>query len=93
MRLLVTRPEPEATRTAALLRSHGHDVIVAPLLRVEPVAEVAFGPGPWAALAFTSANAVRAIASHARFPRSPPCEPSPSAPGPGRPPSARDFRR
>jgi uroporphyrinogen-III synthase len=68
MRLLVTRPEPEARRTATLLRSHGHDVIVAPLLRVEPVHAVAFGPGPWAALAFTSANAVRAIATHARFP-------------------------
>ena len=33
MRLLVTRPEPDATRTAQALRARGHDVLVAPLLR------------------------------------------------------------
>ena len=32
MRLLVTRPEPDATRTAETLRARGHDVLVAPLL-------------------------------------------------------------
>ncbi len=68
MRLLVTRPEPEGRRTAALLQARGHDAILAPLLRVEPVPDVGFGPGPWAAVAFTSANAVRAVAAHPRFP-------------------------
>ena len=48
MRLLVTRPEPEGGRTAARLRARGHEVVLAPLLRIEPVTEAAFGAGPWA---------------------------------------------
>ncbi len=66
MRLLVTRPEPEGGRTAALLRARGHEVWLVPLLRIEPAADAAFGPGPWAGIVFTSANAVRAAASHRR---------------------------
>jgi uroporphyrinogen-III synthase len=65
MRLLVTRPEPDAERTAAVLRQMGHDVIVAPVLRVESVpAEI--GAGPFAALVMTSANAAQAAATHRR---------------------------
>ena len=67
MRLLVTRPEPDAERTAAALRARGHAVIVAPLLRVETVADAELGAGPWAAVLLTSANAARAIAGHKRF--------------------------
>ena len=67
MRLLVTRPEPEGGRTAALLRARGHEVRLVPLLRIEPVADAVFGAGPWAGVVFTSANAVRAAASHRRF--------------------------
>jgi uroporphyrinogen-III synthase len=67
VRLLVTRPEPECERTAALLRSRGHEVLVLPLLRIEAVADAELGAGPWAAALFTSANAVRAIAAHRRF--------------------------
>jgi uroporphyrinogen-III synthase len=67
VRLLVTRPEPEGERTAARLRAGGHEVVLAPMLRVEPVADAAFGAGPWAGVVFTSANAVRAIAAHRRF--------------------------
>jgi len=67
VRLLVTRPEPEGARTAALLRSRGHEVRLAPLLRIEPVADAVFGVGPWAGVVFTSANAARAVASHRRF--------------------------
>jgi uroporphyrinogen-III synthase len=66
VRLLVTRPEPEGGRTAVLLRARGHEVWLAPLLRIEPVADPVFGPGPWAGVVFTSANAVRAAASHRR---------------------------
>jgi uroporphyrinogen-III synthase len=68
LRLLVTRPEAEGERTAARLRAKGHEVWLAPLLRIEPVADLAFGRGPWAGVAFTSANAVRAVASHPRRP-------------------------
>ena len=38
MRLLVTRPEPDGERTAQALRARGHAVVLAPLLRTEPVA-------------------------------------------------------
>jgi uroporphyrinogen-III synthase len=63
MRLLVTRPESDGKRTAAQLRARGCDVMLAPLLRIEPVdAEV--GDGPWGGLVLTSGNAVRAVAGH-----------------------------
>jgi len=64
VRLLLTRPDPDAQRTAATLR--GHQVITAPLLRIAPVADAPIGTGPWAAILITSANAARAVAAHAR---------------------------
>jgi uroporphyrinogen-III synthase len=67
VRLLVTRPQPEGERTAALLRARGHQVLTLPMLRVEAIADADLGSGPWAAVLFTSANAVRAIAAHRRF--------------------------
>jgi uroporphyrinogen-III synthase len=67
LRLLVTRPEPDAIRTADALRAKGHEVLVAPMLTFEPIRDVALGAGPWAALLLTSANAVRALAQHSEF--------------------------
>jgi uroporphyrinogen-III synthase len=67
MRLLVTRPEPDAERTAAELRRRGHTVITAPLLRIEPVDNAEIGPGPFAAVLVTSANAASAIVRRQRF--------------------------
>ena len=58
MRLAVTRPLPDGERTAAALRAHGHDVLLAPLLRIEAVA--ADLSGRWAGVVVTSANAIRA---------------------------------
>jgi uroporphyrinogen-III synthase len=66
VRLLVTRPEPDAERTAAALRHAGHQVDVAALLLIETIADAQLGSGPWSALAVTSANALRAVASHPR---------------------------
>jgi len=66
MRLLVTRPEPEADRTAEALRARGHAVTVAPVLEVETIPDAAFGAGPYAGVVMTSANAARVMASHAR---------------------------
>jgi uroporphyrinogen-III synthase len=66
MRLVVTRPEPEAQRTAATLRKLGHEVLVMPMLRIESVHDAALGDGPWSAVVMTSANAARAIATHPR---------------------------
>ena len=63
VRLLVTRPEPDGERTAAALRARGHDVTVAPLLRLQAVdftlTEAAYG-----GVVLTSANAARAVARH-----------------------------
>ena len=66
MRLLLTRPQPDAERTAAVLRERGHAVVVAPLIRIEPIPDVEFGQGPWDAILITSANAALAIAAHKR---------------------------
>lgn len=66
MRFLLTRPEPDAQRTAAALRMKGHDTVIAPLLRIESQIDAAIGAGPWAAVLVTSANAGPAIAFHER---------------------------
>jgi uroporphyrinogen-III synthase len=59
MRVVVTRPQAVSERTAAALEALGHEVLVAPLMRVEPVAvDLA---GTWSAIVITSANALPAI--------------------------------
>lgn len=58
MRVLVTRPQPEAARTAARLTTLGHDVVLAPLLNTLPVDWELPARLP-EAVAFTSAAAVR----------------------------------
>lgn len=60
LRLLVTRPEPDAGETAARLRTLGHDVFVQPILRAEFFPPPVDLPEP-AAIVFTSRNAVRAV--------------------------------
>ena len=64
MRLLLTRPEADAQRTAAALRALGHEAIIAPLLSIAVTADAEIGSGPWAAILITSANAAHAIATH-----------------------------
>ena len=66
MRLLVTRPEPDNERTALALRAQGHDVLLAPLLRIEAAPGVDLGAPPWAAILLSSANGARAVAAHPR---------------------------
>jgi uroporphyrinogen-III synthase len=62
MRIVVTRPQADSERTAAVLRARGHDVLIAPLLQVEPVA-TDFSSS-WGGIIITSANAPGAIAGH-----------------------------
>ena len=62
MRVVVTRPQSDGERTAAALRALGHEVLVAPLMRVEPVP--ASLQGKWGAVVITSANAPNAIAGN-----------------------------
>lgn len=59
-RVLVTRPEPGASRTAGRLRAAGYEPVVLPLTRVVPVG-IDHWPDPsaYCAVAVTSANAVR----------------------------------
>ena len=62
MRLVVTRPQADSERTAAALRARGHAVLVAPLMRIEPVA--ADLSGGWGGVIISSANAPSAIAGN-----------------------------
>ena len=55
MRIAITRPQAEGERSAAALRAHGHDVLVAPLMHVEPIS--ANLAGDWSAVVVTSGNA------------------------------------
>ncbi len=64
MRLLVTRPEPDAARTAAALAARGHQVVCVPLLQIEIIADADFAAGPWSGLVITSANALAALETH-----------------------------
>jgi uroporphyrinogen-III synthase len=66
VRLLVTRPELDAQRTAAALRGHGHSVVIAPMMRIEAASDTQIAAGAWAAIVVTSANAAHAIVGDAR---------------------------
>jgi uroporphyrinogen-III synthase len=61
-RIWITRAQPGADVTAERVRALGHDAIVAPLLAVRVLPDVAVELAGVAALAFTSANGVRAFA-------------------------------
>jgi len=64
VRLLLTRPRPEAERTAIALRALGHEALFAPMLDIQNLRDVSFEGGPWSALLMTSGNAARALAEH-----------------------------
>jgi uroporphyrinogen-III synthase len=61
MRVLVTRPNDEAQRTAARLAARGHDALVCPLLTIVPTGDPA-PEGDFTAILVTSARAVDALA-------------------------------
>lgn len=60
MRLLVTRPEPEATRTAERLRALGHEPVIAPMLETVFLDPILPAMDP-AAILVTSLNGVRCL--------------------------------
>ncbi len=62
LKVWITRAEPGARATADRVAALGHAPVVAPLLRIEPVAGAEIDLRGVAALAFTSANGVRAFA-------------------------------
>jgi uroporphyrinogen-III synthase len=63
MRLLITRPEPDALRLKAALEEHGQEPVVAPLMSVSFAAGAIELAGVQALIA-TSRNALRALKSH-----------------------------
>jgi uroporphyrinogen-III synthase len=64
MRLLVTRPEPDALKLRAALEEHGHQATAEPLLSVSFEDGDAFDLDGVQALIATSRNALRALKSH-----------------------------
>jgi uroporphyrinogen-III synthase len=61
MTILVTRPQPDNETTGASLRARGFNVLLAPMLRFQPVALPEDEDEAYAAIIVTSANALRAI--------------------------------
>jgi uroporphyrinogen-III synthase len=64
MAVLVTRPQPDDEATAAGLRTRGFEVLLAPMLRFEPVAFHDEIDARYGAVIVTSANALRGIEPH-----------------------------
>lgn len=69
MKMLVTRPEPEAGETAARLRALGIEPVICPLLRHETLPTSLPEPQGFAALALTSTGALRALAERGQLAR------------------------
>jgi uroporphyrinogen-III synthase len=69
MRMLVTRPEPDASDTAARLRALDIEPVIVPLMRFELLQTTLPQPDGFAALAVTSANALRALHDRGELPR------------------------
>jgi len=61
-KIWITRAQPGADATADRVRALGHEALIAPLLAVHAVEDVQVDLAGVAALAFTSANGVRAFA-------------------------------
>jgi uroporphyrinogen-III synthase len=61
MAVLVTRPLPDGEITASALRARGFQVLLAPMLRFEPVAFKDDEDAEYGAVIVTSANALRGI--------------------------------
>jgi uroporphyrinogen-III synthase len=61
MAILVTRPHPDSEATAASLRARGFEVLLAPMLRFEPVPFADDEEMRYGAVIVTSANALRGI--------------------------------
>jgi uroporphyrinogen-III synthase len=62
MSILVTRPHPDNEATSENLRARGHVVLLAPVLKFEPVAFLDESETSYGAVIVTSANAIRGVA-------------------------------
>ncbi len=69
MRLVVTRPEPDAQALARQLEEHGIEAMCAPLLEIRGRQNTSLPDEPVQAVLVTSANGVRALGAHSDFAR------------------------
>lgn len=67
MKILITRPEPDATRLADILKQMGHDVIVAPMMTIANLPGTQVDIDGVQALLVTSANGARALGRATAF--------------------------
>jgi uroporphyrinogen-III synthase len=67
MKILVTRPEPDASRLATKLRSLGHETILAPMMRINNLPGTKIAMEDVQALLVTSANGARALGRATAF--------------------------
>lgn len=67
VRILVTRPQPDAATFAAALEARGHDTFIEPMMTIEalPPADAPLELASVQALLFTSANGVRIFSARA----------------------------
>jgi len=65
MRLIVTRPEPDASRTARALIRLGHEAILCPMLDIVTDTSAKIPTRAYQAVLVTSSNGVRALAARA----------------------------
>jgi uroporphyrinogen-III synthase len=66
MRVIVTRPEGQADELAGRLRALGHEVVLCPLVRVEPLGDAPVDVAPYDWVIVTSANGARELARRLR---------------------------
>lgn len=69
MRVLVTRPQPDAEATARRLALAGHEAIVDPMLIVEPLPDAPLPAGRFDGVVLTSVNGARALGRRAELPQ------------------------
>jgi len=67
MRVLITRPQPDADATAARLAAAGHAALVDPMLVVEELAQARLPEGRFDAVALTSVNGARLLGGRAEL--------------------------
>ncbi len=66
MRVIVTRPERQADELAGRLRALGHEVVLCPLVRIEPLGDAPVDVKPYDWVIVTSANGARELARRLR---------------------------
>jgi uroporphyrinogen-III synthase len=66
MRVLVTRPQPDADQLAAMMAAQGHEAIVAPMMTINHDEDARITLKGVQALLITSANGARALAAATR---------------------------